>query len=85
MSKYDPLYNFLCAEASKGAHNVPLSFEQMEVILGFFLPDTASRRSQWWGNERGSSRHVQQNAWINAGYETRNVDLQKKTVEFIST
>ncbi len=83
MSKYDPLYKWLCAKAMKKVAKIPLTFEQVEVIVGFRLPDTARSRSQWWANETRSSRHVQRDAWMNAGCETRHLDLKKEHVEFM--
>jgi hypothetical protein len=83
MSKYDPLYKWLCTQAMKKVTKIPLTFEQVEAILGFVLPDTARIKPQWWANEADSSRHVQRNAWMNAGYETRHLDLKKEQVEFV--
>jgi hypothetical protein len=50
---------------------------QIEAILGCRLPDTARERPQWWANEVGDTRHVQCRAWMDAGVETRNLNLAK--------
>ena len=66
MSKYDPLYRFLCQTIQR---TVTLTFEQLERILGFALPKTARARVQWWANETGAdTRHIQCKAWASAGF-----------------
>jgi hypothetical protein len=80
MSIYDPLYKWL---HSKSANNISAAFEQIETVLGFKLPNTARERPQWWANEGGDTRHVQCRAWMDAGFQTRNLDLAKESVEFV--
>jgi hypothetical protein len=80
MSKYDPLCKWLRADSRK---TIPATFQQIEKILGFTLPDTARERPQWWANEsKNGSRHVQCKAWVNAGYQAANLDLRRETVNF---
>ncbi len=83
MSKYDPLYKWLCAQATRKVTKIPLKFEQVEAILGLVLPDTARTNPQWWANESDPSRHVQRDALMNIGCETRHLDLKKEQVEFV--
>jgi hypothetical protein len=66
MNQYDPLYKWLsrCKQTS-----ARMSFSELEQILGFPLPDTATLRPQWWANEQSSkTRHVQCKAWLDAGF-----------------
>jgi hypothetical protein len=80
MALYDPLYRWL---RSKSANNISVTFDQIETILGFQLPDTARKRPQWWANEQGGTRHVQSRAWMNASFQTRNLEIAKESVEFV--
>jgi hypothetical protein len=77
MSKYEPLAAFLKA---KGAGEVRLSFREIEKILGAKLPPSAYQHRPWWANEaRG---HVHAKAWLDAGYETTEVDMGAKKLIF---
>jgi hypothetical protein len=78
MSKYEPLQQFLL-ERSEG--QIPLSFEEIEAILGFELPDSARRYAPWWSNVGGT--HVQASAWLAAGWRTSNVDVPGGRVVFV--
>ena len=67
-SKYDPLHKYLTAQS--GADEVSLTFRQVEVILGFPLPDSARRHRPWWANETPSeTRHTHSLAWTTAGWD----------------
>jgi hypothetical protein len=60
-----------------------MTFEQIEAVLGFVLPNTARSNREWWGNEiSASSRHPQKKSWMNAGYETSNVNLDGERLYF---
>lgn len=72
-------FTSVCVQAAKHIH---ARFEQIEGVLGFDLPVTARKRPQWWANEQGKSTHVQSQAWLDAGFETRNLDLAAETVDF---
>lgn len=66
MSKYTPLYDYL---RRKPVSEIQMTFADVERVLGDLLPKSAAR-PQWWGNERSTlTRHVQCNAWLDAGYE----------------
>jgi hypothetical protein len=80
MSKYDPLYKWL--RLAKG-NKVSVTFQRIEEILGFPLPASAREHRPWWANEANiSSKHVHCKAWLDAGFETTNVDLIRGTVDF---
>ena len=83
MSIYDPLFKLLSLKSAGGISVVPATFKQIEAVLGFTLPETARSSPQWWGNETGDTRHAQCRAWLNAGFETRNLSLSKEYVEFV--
>lgn len=78
MGKYEPLALHL---AALGSDNWDASFHEIERVLGFSLPPSASAYNAWWANESKGS-HVQKQGWRDAGWETRQVDLQKKRVRF---
>jgi hypothetical protein len=84
MSKYDPLYKWLHSKASSGAKKIPMTFAQMENVLGFVLPRTARSNREWWGNEISpNSRHLQKKSWMKAGYETSKVNLTEESLYFV--
>jgi hypothetical protein len=82
MSKYDPLYKWLRAKSASKGTRIPATLEQIEEILGADLPDTARIKPQWWGNEKTDSPHTQCKAWLNAGFEVRELNIHKETVKF---
>jgi hypothetical protein len=54
----------------------------VERILGVSLPASAGRYQAWWANEQvGTHQHAR--AWLDAGYETRRLELNSATVEFV--
>ena len=63
--KYIGLKNYL----QKSCHPmISLSFEQIEQIIGFILPKSASKFAEsWWNNTEGSSQAI---SWLSAGYRT---------------
>lgn len=66
MSRYDPLYRWLSAQPYQ---HVTLTLSATERILSSPLPPSAWSYSAWWANEvPGSSRHVQCQAWMSAGW-----------------
>jgi hypothetical protein len=78
MSKYQPLTEYLKASS---AYQLPLTFAEVEAVLGVNLPASAYEHPAWWANDAGKS-HVQANAWLSAGYETQQIDKQAKTLVF---
>ncbi|SIO04783.1 DUF7662 domain-containing protein [Vannielia litorea] len=78
MSKYDPLTRVLerAARAS-----VPMSFAEVERILGFELPRSARTYRPWWSNDAGS--HTQARSWLSAGYRASEVSLEGEEVVFL--
>jgi hypothetical protein len=78
MSKYDPLKNFL---KSRPASEAPMSFPEVEEVLGFELPPSARQHPAWWSNNVGT--HVNARAWREAGWKTSRVDLASERVTFV--
>jgi hypothetical protein len=77
MSKYDVLASFL---KSRSMPSVPMTFFEVEKVLGFKLPASAFAYPAWWSNE--PMGHVQARAWMDAGFETEAVDIASKRVVF---
>jgi hypothetical protein len=71
--KYAPLERYL---AASGKNTVELTFQEIEDILGFKLPDSAYKHSPWWSN----GGHSQANAWLGAGYAVARHKLGVRVV-----
>lgn len=78
MSKYDPLRSALERER---ASSVPMSFRDIEEILGFPLPRSARQYQPWWANTGGSHVHAQ--SWLKAGWRATGVDLGRERLTFV--
>lgn len=71
MGKYDPLRRFL---RRRRDDSVILTFAEIELIIGGFLPHAANDPA-WWRNEPAAGRRfVQCSAWLDAGFETVSAD-----------
>ncbi|MFM5954765.1 MAG: hypothetical protein ACKOPE_10770 [Novosphingobium sp.] len=78
MGVYEPLAKYLEA-LPRDTWNA--SFSEIERILSRKLPDSAYDYRPWWGNQK-KGNHSQAKAWREVGWETRDVDLEHKTVRF---
>ena len=58
-----------------------MSFSEVERVLGFGLPRSARNYNAWWGNNLYRSRHSW--AWLEAGWETRDLDIDGESVWFV--
>lgn len=76
MSKYEPLQRFL---ESQRSGEFPMSFREVEAVLGFRLPPSAREHRPWWAN----GGHAQARAWTEAGWETARVDLASERLVFV--
>ena len=66
MGKYDPLHRYL---ARKSVDGLELTFNDLERIIGAFLPKGA-QRAEWWASAPATElQSVQRHAWLGAGYE----------------
>lgn len=79
--KYQPLYEHL---DSLGSDRGEATFAEIEEILAAPLPASARRHRAWWANDRGGS-HAHARAWLAAGFETVEVDLDGERVVFRRT
>lgn len=78
--KYLALMNYLMGKREK---EIELTFDEIEKIVGFELPDSHKKNDKaWWSNDKTHSQAI---AWLNAGYETSNVSetLKKEIIRFI--
>ena len=78
MTKYAPLTHHL---ATRHEPRISMDFAEIERLLGFPLPRSARMHRPWWANS--DHGHVQSRAWLNAGYESRDVDLDAEKLEFV--
>jgi len=78
MSKYDPLRRYL---ENRDAAQVPMTFADVERVLGFPLPASAKAHATWWSNNTGA--HVGVRAWRDAGWKTSRVDVPCERVVFV--
>lgn len=77
MSKYEPLRQYL-----QGLDGIEwqTTFADLEVLLGFPLPDSARNHAAWWANSaQGSSASK---AWLGAGWRVDEVQPGDGTVVF---
>jgi hypothetical protein len=77
MSKYHILNRFF--EAQAGGF-LRMTFDEVEKAAGFALPASARLHQAWWANDR--ARHVQAKAWLDAGFETEQVDMRAGRLVF---
>jgi hypothetical protein len=77
-SKYFPLQRYL---ARQSGSDLPLTFHDVEAILGFPLPPSARAHPAWWSNNRGTNVAVK--AWRDAGWRTSRVDIGGERVTFV--
>jgi hypothetical protein len=77
-SKYLPLQQYL---GQQHAGELPLTFKDVERVLGFALPPSARAHAAWWSNNRGTNVAVK--AWRDAGWRTSRVDINAERVTFV--
>jgi len=77
MAKYETLNRFFRVQTGG---LLRMTFDEVEREAGFTLPASARLHQAWWANDR--SRHVQAKAWLDAGYETEQVDMKAHTLVF---
>ena len=77
MSKYDPLGHFL---VSQRFNEVPMTFAQIEKVLGFPLPEKSPTYRAWWSNNPLNNQMTK--VWLEAGFQTEKVDLASGRLVF---
>jgi len=78
MGKYEALAKYL--SSLKGKNEVSLKFAEVEDILGFQLPRSASIYRPWWANDKTHTQAI--DGWLNVGWTVKSVDLERKIVVF---
>lgn len=68
MGKYSPLKGFL---AEKAQDYVPMTFAEIENVLGVQLP-ASKQYPAWWSNNPSNNPMTKE--WLEAGYETESVN-----------
>lgn len=76
MGKYQPLTAFL---AGASADEVPMTFSEIECVLGTSLP-ASKQYPAWWSNN--PSNNVMTRAWLAAGFRTERVDTASERLVF---
>jgi hypothetical protein len=79
--KYGPLNRWLLSQDARGVRTASISFKEIEALLGDKLPASARVHRAWWSNE-ANTRHVQAQAWMNAGWTVEEVDQARGQVTF---
>jgi hypothetical protein len=76
MGKYAPLKAFLMEQ---GEDQVPMTFAEIEKVLGLQLPPS-KQYPAWWSNN--PSNNTMTREWLDAGYETESVDTASGKLVF---
>lgn len=76
MGKYEPLNAFL---KSQNRDHIPMTFAEIERIVGGKLPRSKQHRA-WWSNN--PDNNVMTREWLDAGYETESVDVVGEKLVF---
>lgn len=77
MSKYEALGKFL---RSQQGERVPMSFTDIERVIGGKLPPSARKHRPWWSNNPTNS--VMTKVWLAAGFESEQVDIASRRLVF---
>jgi hypothetical protein len=76
LGKYDPLRDHLQAIRS---HTWIATFREIEDVIADQLPSSAYHHQAWWSNSRS---HIQTCSWLDAGWQTERLDLERKRIVF---
>jgi hypothetical protein len=77
MSKYDGLGTYLGKQFQA---EVPMTFAEIERVIGAKLPPEAQTQRAWWSNN--PNNNVMTKIWLAAGYETARVDVAGRKLVF---
>lgn len=64
-----------------GFKEIPITFKEIETVIGSRLPPSARKFRPWWSNNPSNS--VITHAWLAAGYKSARVDLARERLTFI--
>lgn len=77
LAKYAALQHFL---ESVPASTIPMTFSEIEKVIGAPLPASSRRHRAWWSNN--PTNNVMTHAWLGAGFESAEVDLDAERLVF---
>jgi hypothetical protein len=77
MGKYDRLGEFLQSQRTK---EVPMTFAEIERVIGGKLPPNSPQYPAWWSNN--PTNNVMTKVWLAAGFRTEQVDTKARKVVF---
>ncbi|HEX4294428.1 MAG TPA: hypothetical protein VHZ29_09855 [Rhizomicrobium sp.] len=77
MSKYDGLRAYLRGQFGS---EVLVTFAEIEQAIGVKLPPKAQHHRAWWSNN--PSNNVMTKIWLDAGFETAQVDIPGRKLVF---
>lgn len=77
MGKYDRLGEFLRSQRTK---EVPMTFAEIERVIGDRLPANSPHYPAWWSNN--PTNNVMTKVWLAAGFRTEQVDTKARKVVF---
>lgn len=77
MAKYDALGPFLRGHSTR---EVPVTFSEIENVIGEKLPPSAYVHRPWWSNNPSNSAMTK--VWLDAGFRTERVDMAGKKLVF---
>ena len=76
-SRYAPLTAHL---RDIGQARIPMTFAEIEALVGYPLPASAHKHRAWWSNNPSNS--VITWAWLAAGYKSEQVDMEAGRLVF---
>ncbi|BCM21570.1 hypothetical protein [Mesorhizobium sp. J8] len=76
MGKYSPLRSYLMAQTGE---RVPMSFGDIEKLLGEKLP-ASKRYPAWWSNNPSNNPMTKE--WLAAGFQTESVNIAGESLVF---
>ncbi len=77
MSKYEALGQFL---KSRRDEHVPMTFAEIERLIGKPLPPSAHKHRPWWSNNSANSALTR--ICLEAGYKSEQVDMAGRKLVF---
>jgi hypothetical protein len=80
MGKYSRLGEFL---RSQRTNQVPMTFAEIERVIGDKLPPNSPHYPAWWSNN--PSNNVMTKVWLEAGFRTEQVDVKARRLVFRRT
>ena len=81
MGKYDALHHFL-EHIQPNVRERTLTFNDMENILGFKLPESAYKHRAWWANPTSPQQHPHAQSWLEAGWTVDSANQKDTWVRF---